>query len=75
MCLRLGLLVLACLVLLAFLCLLLVLLLLVLETLVGPWDEFVGVASVASGGRVLFRGLSGLSFCGRAETNFRCACL
>jgi hypothetical protein len=55
---------------LPFLSLILVLLLLVLETLVRPRDESVGVASVASAGRILLKGFSGLSSCGRVETNF-----
>jgi hypothetical protein len=45
-------------------------LLLVLETLVRPRGEYVGVTSVASAVCLLLQGLSGLSFCGRVETNF-----
>jgi hypothetical protein len=60
----------ACLVLLAFLSLLRVFDLLVLESLVRPRGEYVGVASVPSAGRLLLKGLNGLSFCGPVETNF-----
>jgi hypothetical protein len=61
---------LACLVLLSFLSLVLVLLLLVIEAFVRPRVESIGVASVAPAGCRLINGLSGLSFCGRVETNF-----
>jgi hypothetical protein len=66
----LGFLVLTCLVLLSFLSLVLVLELLVLDTLVRSLGTYVGVAFVALTGRRLLRALSGLSFCGRAETSF-----
>jgi heme exporter protein D len=64
------LLVLAGLVFLSFFALLLVLLLLVLETIVRSRVELVGVASVTTAERRLLKVLSGLSFCGRVETNF-----
>jgi hypothetical protein len=48
----------------------LTLVILVLETLVRPRGEYVGIASVDSAGRLSLKGLSGLSFCGRVETNF-----
>jgi hypothetical protein len=66
----LGLLVLSCHVLLSLLAFLRVFELLVLEVLVPPRGRFVGVAAVSSAGRRLLKGLSGLSFCGRVETNF-----
>jgi hypothetical protein len=70
LCLALGLLVLACLVLFALFTFFHVLEFLVLEVLVRPRGRSVGVASVAPAGRWLLKGLSGLSFCGRVETNF-----
>jgi hypothetical protein len=48
----------------------LVLEVLVLEVIVWPRGRSLGVASVAHAGRLLLKGLSGLSFCGRVETNF-----
>jgi hypothetical protein len=66
----LGLLVMACLVLLSLLALVLVRLHLVLETLARQLVESVGVASVASTGCRLRKGVMGLSFCGRVETSF-----
>jgi hypothetical protein len=41
-----------------------------LKLLSGTHVKFVGVATVAFAGRRLLKGLSGLSFCGRVETNF-----
>jgi hypothetical protein len=70
LCFGLGLLVLACLVLLALLAFFLVLEVLVLEVLVRPRGRSVGITSVALAGRRVLNGLSGLSFCGRVETNF-----
>jgi hypothetical protein len=70
LCLGLGLLVLACLVLLALLAFLLVHEFLVLKVLDRPRGRYVGVASVAPAGRRILKGLSSLSFCGRVETNF-----
>jgi hypothetical protein len=68
LCLELKHLVLACL--LSLLSFVLALLLLVLQILVRPRSKSLGGASVASVGRELFKGLSGLSLRGRVETNF-----
>eukprot|EP00193_Tetraselmis_chui_P000280 CAMPEP_0177761228 /NCGR_PEP_ID=MMETSP0491_2-20121128/5692_1 /TAXON_ID=63592 /ORGANISM="Tetraselmis chuii, Strain PLY429" /LENGTH=192 /DNA_ID=CAMNT_0019277187 /DNA_START=859 /DNA_END=1439 /DNA_ORIENTATION=- len=70
LCLGLGLFVLASLVLVALLSFFLVPDFLVFEVLVRPRGRSVGVASVAPAGRRLLKSLSGLSFCGRVETNF-----
>jgi hypothetical protein len=64
-----------CLVLLSLLDLVLVLLLFIFETRVRPRGMFVGGASVASTRRRLLKGLSGLSFCGRVETNLDAFCI
>jgi hypothetical protein len=66
----LGLFVLVSLVLIALLAFFLVPEYLVFEVLVWPRGRSVGAASVAPAGRRLLKGLTGLSFCGRVETNF-----
>jgi hypothetical protein len=70
LCLGLGLRDLTYFVRISLLAFLFVLELLVLETLVRPRGKSVGVASVASAGRRLPKGLSGLCFYDRVENKF-----